>query len=220
LSAYFGAVTVALLLAAAAVALGDWAAVHLRLFRLEYLLKPATLALLVAAASVADLGTIRPWVVAALAFGLLGDVGLMLSRAGRADPPFLAGLGAFLIGHGCYLVAFARVGLHGLDLLAGALVVAGVAGLALPQVLRSAARSNGRPFAGIVAGYAAVLSAMTVLGVGTGQAATAIGAALFLASDTLIARERFVARTTHGPLIVIASYHAAQFLILIGLISR
>lgn len=214
------AVTVTLLAVAAAVAVGDWAAVHLRLFRLEYLLKPAVLALLVSAAAVADLGRPKPWIVAALVFGLLGDVGLMLSRSGRTDPPFLAGLGAFLVGHICYLVAFAEHGLRGLDVLAGLLVVAGVAGLALPRVLRGAARSAGREFAGVVAGYATVLAAMTVLGVGTGIVATAIGAVLFLGSDTVLARERFVAPIPYGRLAVIISYHAAQFLILIGLVRH
>lgn len=210
--------TVTLLAVAAALAVGDWAAVHLRMRHLEYLLKPATLALLVAAAAVADLGVAKPWVIAALACGLLGDVGLMLSSEGRPDLPFLAGLGAFLIGHVCYLVGFVRVGLVGLDLVAGGLVVLGVTVLALPAVLRGAARSSGRGFAGVVAGYAAVLAAMTVLGIGTGHVATAVGAALFLVSDTVLARDRFVARLPHGPLLVITSYHAAQFLILLGLI--
>jgi uncharacterized membrane protein YhhN len=210
-------VTVTLLIVAAVVAVGDWVAVHLRLFRLEYVLKPATVAVLVAAAVVADLGVAKPWVVAALAFGLLGDVGLMFSE-GRTDPPFIAGLAAFLIGHLWYIIAFTRVGLRGLDIVAGVLVVAGIAGLALPAVLRGAAASAGPGFALVVAGYSAVLSAMTVLGVGTGLVATAIGAVLFLSSDTLIARDRFVERVPSGPLLVIVTYHLAQFLILIGLI--
>jgi uncharacterized membrane protein YhhN len=213
-------VTVTLLAVAAAVAVGDWAAVRWRLFRLEYVLKPATLALLVAAAGFADLGVAKVPVVAALVCGLLGDVGLMLSRDSRADLPFLAGLATFLLGHVGYLVAFGRHGVRGLDLLAGALVVAGVAGLTLPQVLRGAACSAGRPFAGVVAGYAAVLAAMTVLGVGTGIVATAVGAVLFLVSDTVLARERFVAPLPFGRLAVIVTYHAAQFLILIGLVRH
>jgi uncharacterized membrane protein YhhN len=210
-------VTVTLLIVAAVLAVGDWVAVHLRLFRLEYVLKPATMAVLVAAAVVADLGVAQPWVVAALGFGLLGDVGLMLSE-GRTDPPFIAGLAAFLIGHIWYVIAFTRVGLRGLAVLAGVLMVVGIAGLALPAVLRGAATSAGRGFALVVAGYSAVLSAMTVLGVGTGLVATAIGAVLFLCSDTLIARDRFVERVPSGPLLVIVTYHLAQFLILIGLI--
>lgn len=207
-----------LLVVAAVVAVGDWAAVHWRLFRLEYLLKPLTLALLVAAASVADLGAAQPWVITALALGLLGDVGLMLSR-GDTDPPFLAGLGAFLLGHVAYLVAFAVTGLRGIDLLAGLLVSAGVAAAFLPPVLRGAARTAGRPFAGVVSAYALLLAAMATLAVGTGIVATAVGGVLFLISDTLIARQRFVARMRHGDLLVMVTYHLAQALILIGLIA-
>jgi uncharacterized membrane protein YhhN len=211
-------VTVTLLVVAAVVAVGDWAAVHLRLFRLEYVLKPLTLVLLVAAAVVADLGDAKPWVVAALVCGLLGDVGLMLS-SGRTDAPFIAGLGSFLVGHICYVIAFAVVGLRGIDVLAGLLIAGGLAALALPQVLRGAARAAGRPFALIVAGYAAFLAAMSTLAVGTGLVPTAIGGVLFLVSDTLIARQRFVARRPHGDLLVIVTYHLAQALILIGLVG-
>jgi uncharacterized membrane protein YhhN len=209
--------TVVLLVIAGVLAVGDWLAVRQRLFHLEYLLKPATLAVLTAAAGVADLGEIKPWVVAALALGLLGDVGLMLSD-GNTDPPFLAGLGSFLFGHVCYVIAFVSAGLHGLASIAGLLVVGGIAGLALPAVLRGAVRSAGPVFAGIVGTYAAVLAAMAVLGVGTGIVATAAGAVSFLCSDTLIARDRFVAHIPHGKVLIIVTYHVGQFLILIGLV--
>jgi uncharacterized membrane protein YhhN len=211
-------VTVTLLVVPAVAAVGDWAAVWLRLFRLEYVFKPLTLALLVAAACVAELGDAKPWVVAALVLGLLGDVGLMLS-SGRTDPPFLAALAAFLLGHVCYLVAFARTGLRAVDVLAGVLIAVGIAALTLPQVLRGATRSAGRPFALVVAGYATLLATMTALAVGTGIVATAIGGVLFLVSDTLIARRRFVAEVRHGDLLVMVTYHLAQALILIGLIG-
>jgi len=211
-------VTVTLLIIAGLVAVGDWVAVHQRLFRIEYLLKPLTLALLVAAAATADLGAIEAWVVAALAFGLLGDVGLMLSRGGRADPPFLAGLGAFLLGHIAYIVAFVRIDVRLIDLVAGALIALGVSALALPKVLRGSESSAGRVFAVIVAGYAAVLAAMTAFAVGTGIVLVAIGGVLFLVSDTIIAWQRFVRPVRHGAVAVIVSYHLAQFLILIGLV--
>lgn len=207
-----------LYLVAAGIALLDWAAVERRLFRLEYIFKPLTLALLIAAAVAADLGPAHPWIVAGLGFGLLGDLGLMLSKDGEPDAPFLAGLGAFLAGHICYLVGFSRHGVRGLDLLAGLLVVLGMAGLTLPQVLRGAKRAAGREFAVVVAAYAGVLSAMTVFAVGTSAIATAAGGVLFLASDTLIARDRFVRTVRHGPLLIMVTYHAAQFLILLGLV--
>jgi uncharacterized membrane protein YhhN len=208
-------VTLALLIVAAVLAVGDWLAVHLRLYRIEFVLKPATLALLVAVAAINDLGTVKPWVIAALALGLLGDVGLMLSK-GHTDPPFIAGLVAFLLGHVAYIVAFTRLGVHGVDLVAGGLIVAGIAGLAVPAVLRGAARTSGAPFALVVAGYAGVLASMTVLGVGTACIPIAVGTVLFLISDTLIARERFVRQLPLGGLLIIVTYHLAQFLILIG----
>ena len=102
--------------------------------------------------------------------------------------------------------------------LAGLLIVLGVAGLMLPQVLLGANRVAGREFAVVVAAYAGVLSAMTVFAVGTTAIATAIGGVLFLVSDTLIARERFVRPVPQGRLLVIATYHAAQFLIVLGLV--
>ncbi len=214
--------TLGLLIAAAVLAVGDWIAVAQRRFRLEYLLKPLALALLVAAAVTADLGVAQPWVVAALACGLAGDIGLMLSKDtagdGTPDVAFLAGLGAFLAGHVCYAIAFLRTGVRGVDVLAGVLVALGVSALALPRVLRSAAAASGRAFAAVVGGYALLLAVMTVLGVGTGIVATALGAALFLASDTVLAWQRFVRRLRHGDLTVIVTYHAAQFLILIGLL--
>lgn len=208
-------------LVGAGVALLDWLVVELRLFRLEYVLKPLTLALLIVAAVGADLGPAHPFVVAGLALGLLGDVGLMLSKdedTAGADPAFLAGLGAFLLGHISYVIAFTRHGVRGLDLLAGLLIALGTAGLALPKVLRGAKANAGTEFTVVVGAYAAVLSAMTIFAVGTSAIATAIGGVLFLASDTLIARERFVARIPHGPLLIIATYHAAQFLIVLGLV--
>lgn len=217
--------TVLLFVLAAVVAVADWGAVYRDLPRAEYVLKPATLALLVAAAASADLGRWAFWTIAALALGLLGDVALLFTndrRPGRtdddADPAFLAGLAAFLLGHVAYLVAFLLVHQHTVRLLAGVLVVAGVSGLTLGPVLRGARRQGGTGFAAVVAAYALVLAAMTALGVGTACIPIAIGSVLFLASDTLLARDRFVARTAHGPLAVIVTYHLAQGLILFGLI--
>src|SRR5438067_2095120 len=80
-------------------ALLDWLAVSRSVRPVEYVAKPATLlALLV----YAGCGHPSPWLVAALAFSLLGDVFLMLP----ADL-FLAGLAAFLVAHLAYIGAFA-----------------------------------------------------------------------------------------------------------------
>jgi len=214
-------VTVVLLAVTGLVAVGDWFAVQRHLFRLEYLLKPLTMAVLIAAAATADLPVVKVWIVAALVFGLLGDVGLMLSdkQADKPDLPFMLGLGSFLVGHVCYLAAFARYGIHPKAVIAGALIVGGAAVLVLPKVLGGAMRTGGRELAAVVSLYAAALSGMAILAVGTTATATAIGGVLFLGSDMLIALERFVARIRLGPLLVIVTYHAAQVLILVGLLN-
>jgi uncharacterized membrane protein YhhN len=206
----------------ALVAVGDWGAVSQRLFRVEYILKPLTLVLLIVAAISADLGAGQPWVIAALVFGLLGDVGLMLSSDDAATPDarFLLGLGSFLVGHICYMVGFARHGVHTLNVLAGVLVVGGAAALTLPQVLGGARRLAGQELMVVVAAYAVMLAGMAVLAVGTGSLATAAGGLLFLASDTAIAYERFVKKIPRGPMVVIVTYHLAQLLIVIGLIDH
>lgn len=206
------------LMALAAVA--DWVAVARSWHRVELIAKPLTLVLLLAAAGGADLGTAKPWVIAALGLGVVGDVALLFDQDGgkRADRAFLLGLGSFLLGHGCYLVAFAQHGVHPVPLLAGVLVVAAVAGFTVPGVLRGAAAADGRQLAVAVGGYAAILAAMTVLGVGTAVIAVAVGGVLFLISDTTLAWQRFVRPLPQGPLAVIVTYHVAQALIVIGLI--
>jgi uncharacterized membrane protein YhhN len=210
-------VIVSLFVLAALSAAGDWFAVARRLYRLEYILKPLTMAFLVAAAISANLYFIHGWVIAAVVFGLLGDVGLMLSK-GRTDLPFILGLGSFLVGHVCYIAAFVRLHLDGLHVIAGLLVVFGAALISLPAVLGGARRLGGTELATVVALYAGALSAMTVLAVGTGLLLTALGGVLFLASDSLIAWERFATPVPRGRLLIIVSYHLAQGLILIGLI--
>lgn len=203
------------------VAVGDWIAVSKRFFRVEYALKPLTLVLLIGAAASADLPATRPWVLAALVFGLLGDIALMLSddEGGKLDAAFLLGLGSFLAGHVCYLAAFTRYGLGGLQLIAGLLVVIGTAALTLPRVLSRTRAIGGQELMAVVGAYAGVLAAMAVLAVGTGSALTAIGGLLFLGSDTVLAWDRFVKPVRNGPVLVIISYHLAQILIVLGLIA-
>lgn len=211
--------TTLLALTALAAAL-DWVAVARSWHRVELVAKPLTLVLLVAAAGSADLGTAKPWVIAALGLGLAGDIALLFGKDGGTGPDraFLLGLGLFLLGHGCYLIAFTRHGVHPVQLVAGVLVVVGIAGFTLPAVLRSAAAAEGGQLAAAVGTYAATLGAMTVLGIGTSSIAVAVGGVLFLVSDTTLAWQRFVRPLPRGPLAVIVTYHLAQALIVIGLI--
>jgi uncharacterized membrane protein YhhN len=217
-------VTVAFLVLAGVVAVCDWFAVSRSLRHVEYVAKPLSLGLLVVAAGFADLGPAKPWLLAALGFGLLGDVALLFAdetpvrEDENPDAAFLTGLTCFFIGHLAYVIAFIRHGLHPVQALAGLLVVAGTSVLAMPKVLRGANRDGGPTLAVVVGGYAGALSAMTVLGFGTAAVATAVGALLFLASDTTLAWNRFVQPLRRGPVLVAVTYHLAQLLIVIGLL--
>jgi uncharacterized membrane protein YhhN len=210
--------TIAFLVLAGVAAVVDWVAVARIWARVEHVMKPLTLALLIVAAVFADMGHAKPWVVGALALGLLGDVALMFAGEGPDDAAFMTGLGAFLAGHVAYLIAFARHGVHSWQMFAGGLIVAGISGLVLPPVVRGAHRIGGSILAGAVSVYSAALAAMVILGFGTTAVATAAGALLFLASDSVLAWSRFVRRLLRGDLIVMVTYHLAQVLIVIGLI--
>jgi uncharacterized membrane protein YhhN len=213
-------VTTTLFVLAAVLAVGDWLAVERRLTHLEYILKPLALALLVGAAATANLYFDQWWVVAALGLGLLGDVGLMLSDDRKAGPdlPFLLGLGSFGLGHVCYIAAFLRFGIDGPHVVDGVLIVLGVAVLCIGPVLSGARRVGGIELSVVVAAYAGLLSAMAVIAIGTGLLLTAIGGLLFLISDTLIGTQRFVRPLPHGDLAVMVTYHAAQILMVAGLV--
>lgn len=225
--------TIVLFVLAGLVAVADWWSVAERRRQYEHVLKPLTLALIITATATADLGPATWWILAGLVLGLLGDVGLMLSdeTAELPDLPFLLGLGSFLLGHVCYMIGFVRHGLHGWQLLAGALVVVGITALPLLPVLRSARRVGGTGLMATVGGYALALGAMAVLAAGTGAIATAVGGVLFVVSDTLIATDKFVRShrvgfasvPSHGwkstPVQIIVTYHLAQLLIPLGLIA-
>jgi uncharacterized membrane protein YhhN len=142
----------------------------------------------------------------------------MLSDKDRPDAAFLLGLGAFLVGHVAYVGGFQRQGVRGLDLGAGVLVVLGLFALAMPAILRGAYARAGREFAAIVGFYGLTVGGMAVCAIGTGLVAPAIGGAVFAVSDSVLGYQRFARRVAYGDLIVMVTYHVAQFLVVVGLI--
>jgi uncharacterized membrane protein YhhN len=121
--------TVALLGLTVVVAAVDWWAVATDRRPVEYVAKPLTMVVLIAAALALDPvdGAQRWWFVAALVLSLAGDVFLMLPQ-----DLFVPGLASFLLGHVAYIVGLwigdtSTVGLVvGLVLVAVALPVLGV----------------------------------------------------------------------------------------------
>ena len=201
---------------AGALAIADWIAVSPRVAskRAEYVLKPATMLPLIAAAVLLDPehDAQRAWFVVALVFSLAGDVFLMLP-----SDAFVAGLGSFLLGHLAYIAGFLyEPRTLRASLIAVALVVVGAA--TLGRRLLTAARASDTPaVAGPVALYMTVISAMVVLGAGTGDAFAIAGATIFFTSDTLIAWDRFVAPFRGARPLIMATYHVAQALLVVSL---
>jgi len=178
-------------------AVADWAAVALRRRTAEWVLKPLALLALIGWAASAP----RPngGLVAALAFSLAGDVFLMLPFQ-----VFSLGVGAFLLAHVAYLATLpAPLGTR-LGWWAAVLVVTAPLGR---RIVASVARPRHR--AGLVV-YMLALSAMTGSAIATGLMAASVGATLFLASDTLIAWDRFVARQPWARPVIMATYHLGQ----------
>jgi len=202
----------ALLALAVVVAVVDWWAVATDRRPVEYVAKPLTMVVLVAAALALDPvdGAQRWWFVAALVLSLAGDVFLMLPR-----DLFVPGLASFLLGHVAYIVGLWQ----GDTSVPGLVLGAAIIGVALPvlggRILRAVRAGDEPELLGPVAAYVAVISAMVVSAGASGQLLALAGALSFYASDAMIAWGRFIRELPRGRLAVMATYHVAQ----VGLVA-
>lgn len=149
------------------------------------------------------------WMLAALLLGWLGDA-LLLSRQPRA---FLAGLGAFLLSHLCFALAFL-----GGALSVPALGIASLAALAFGAgVQRWLGPHLTAGFRWPVRAYVLVILLMVVAAAGhaaaAGRWAVLAGALLFALSDLAVARDRFVQAGFGNKLWGWPTYFAAQLLL-------
>jgi uncharacterized membrane protein YhhN len=193
-------------------AVGNWIAVSRprRVLALEYVCKPATLVALIFAASLldptTDAHTRRIWFVAALGCSLAGDILLMVPR-----DLFVPGLAAFLVGHLAYLVGFWVHGPSGVALLVAVVVtIAAVTPVAKRVLTAIAARGEPKELRVAVVAYMVVISAMLATALAGGNVVAAVGAVLFVASDSMIAWDRFVAKFAWAPVAIMVTYHLGQ----------
>lgn len=219
------------------IAVADWAAVARRNLdpdslgarRAEYVAKPLTMvALLAAALAIADAQHASAYIVvtlvAALVLSAVGDVFLMLPQdSSAADRNFVFGLGAFLLAHVAYIVAFVRLHAHGgyaISFVITGLVLAGAMFATLGLRIHGAAKEEDPALAGPVLAYVTVISLMVVAAWWTGDMRIIPGALLFAASDAMIGWTRFVRKDWELDVPIIVTYHLAQILLVLGLVRR
>ncbi len=200
-------------------AVGDWLAVEHGRKRDEYALKPATLVLLIAVASVIGSpdGSRRAWFVAALVLSLAGDVFLMLDK-GPERALFVPGLASFLLAHIAYVIGWLAAGVS-VGLVAA--LVAGVWVAASPLLWRivKAIREHHKELVGPVVAYSVAIAAMVGAALAGGIAWGIAGALLFFGSDFMIAWSRFVSPFPHHRLAIIVTYHLGQAGLVLSLLQ-
>jgi len=197
----------ALICGALAIASAPWA---LALPALNLIFKPLTTLLVIAYAWPRGRGlpVVRRWVLAGLWLSLAGDVALMWPQG------FLAGLVSFLLAHLAYLVAFTRV--QPLAARRLPFVAYGAVGAAILWALWSGVPPGLRaPVVAYVVCLASMAAQAAVLWrAGDARAAVlALGGALFLLSDALLATNKFAGAVPLERLWVLTSYWLAQWCI-------
>ncbi len=203
------------LLVSLAVAAGaDWSAVARHRSDLESVAKPAVLVILMLLAWLlrADSVDYGVYLLIGLVLCLLGDVLLL----GQSDRHFLAGLVAFLLAHVAYIAAFRRIPGE-TPIWWGVIAVVTVALVVLFSWILPLARASLRDGIPLLT-YAVVVAGMAALAWATGLPVVGAGATLFLASDALIAFDRFVRPVSWGKLVVHITYHVGQLLIVLGML--
>jgi len=159
----------------------------------------------------------RRWVVIGLLWSTLGDVLLMLPWDW-----FLYGLLAFLVAHLSYLVAFsrrARIGARRAPFVLYALIAVAILAWLWPGI-PAPMRVPVIVYVLALGSMAAQAAAIWLIRRDAASACAAIGAALFLASDSMIAIHRFGAPFEASRLLILASYWVAQWLIARSLMAR
>lgn len=199
---------------AAPLALANWFAVERNNKALEYVAKPATtLCLLLAAITLTPQhADVRPWVVAGLALCLAGDVFLMFD-----ERFFVPGLASFLIGHICFIAAFIVDPAANDRAWLGALVAIPLVA-AIGRPILAGARETDRALAIPVSAYIGVIAAMLAMSFRSSSDVAILGALVFVSSDCILARNRFVKPIPHGHLLTMVTYHAALALLTLSLV--
>lgn len=185
---------------------------------LNFVFKPLSTLLVIALAWPRGQGSPqqRRWVLVGLFWSLAGDIALMWPQQG-----FLPGLVSFLLAHLAYLWAFTRT--QRLAARPAAFVVyAAVAAAVLSQLWPGVPAGLRIPVLAYVVCLASMAAQAAVLwraGAPRG-AVLALGGALFMTSDALLAFNKFAGPLPLSSLWILSSYWAAQVCIALWLAPR
>lgn len=177
---------------------------------LNLVAKPLATVLIITFAWPRGRGTpvLRRWVLAGLVLSLAGDVALLWPREG-----FLPGLVSFLLAHLAYLVAFTRVQRFAAGPVPFA-AYAVLAGVVLSLLWPGVPAALRLPVLAYVACLASMAAQAAVLWraapADTAARRLALGGLLFLASDALLALNRFAWPLPAASLWILSTYWSAQ----------
>lgn len=192
------------------------ASATLGLQQVYFVFKPLTMLIAIVyvafrAARAGGIARFDTLLMAALAASLVGDVFLMLP-----GNYFIPGLAAFLVGHLFYTTLFRQ----SLAWFPSRLAVVATLGYGVAIYAWLWPGLKGPVLTVAVAAYVSVIALMTAQAIGRatvqGNAAAmavAVGACVFMLSDSLIAIDRFVQALPQARLWVLSSYYLAQILI-------
>jgi uncharacterized membrane protein YhhN len=147
------------------------------------------------------------WIAAGIALSVVGDIALLSASEGA----FLIGLGAFLLAHLAYVVAFARVAVWSPHVVIVAVSTITVTALVLRAIAPGTARLRGPTIAyGIVISAMVIAASATLGGPLAGAPLAAGGATFFYASDASLALNRFRRPIPHAAFFTLGLYWIGQ----------
>ncbi|UXH46287.1 lysoplasmalogenase [Rossellomorea vietnamensis] len=151
------------------------------------------------------------FILLGLFFCTLGDAFIAVS--------FIAGLGAFLVGHLFYLCGFIYLSRMNKWRLAAAIPIA-LYSFLIGRQLISALRTDGDIGLVIpVIAYMLVISIMALSAILTGNKWAIAGSILFVLSDSILSWNMFVSEIPFSAVFIMTTYYSAQFLIASSLSS-
>jgi uncharacterized membrane protein YhhN len=206
----------------------EWFAVFKNRRKLEYFAKPAVMFFLAAGLALSG-GTRGPliWFLVGALLSLAGDIFLMLANERRW---FLFGLAAFLLAHVAYILGFNSPPPPFSAMTLGVAVMVIVSALPLVRrILAGVVQKGLRRLLEPVRVYATVISLMLFSALMTlfrtdwmsiPAYLVSLGAVLFLASDMVLAWNKFINPIRRGRLVLMVTYHIGQIMLVAGAIGQ